>query len=103
MAHCLTDDLDLEACINIIRNVRQDLNYSWLIEGMTIAPTFTFVLKDQKGNIAQTYTLTPVDGLITLNADKDVFNGSIMTYSITPTTPTADNWIEIKGKITNRL
>ncbi len=99
---CITENLDLEACINLERDARQDLHYSWLIEGMAVATEFTLSLKNRSLEVEQTYALIPVDGLLSWEVSKEDFTDNLMFYSIVPTAPTPETWIEIKGKITTR-
>lgn len=100
MKKCATDNLDLEACINIIRDKRQSLEYAWEITGITLAPEFTLKLYNRIGKLIKTYVITPnFEGVLVWFAPTVDFTDSIMSYSMTPTVPQAETWIELKGSI----
>ena len=99
---CTTENLDLEACINLIRDKREPMSYAWQIEGMTVASSFTLTLLRRDKTLAQTYVLIPVVDVLTWTAPISDFPDGLMYYSIIPTTPTATNWIELKGEITSK-
>lgn len=98
---CTTDNLDLEACINLNRDKREPMLYAWQITGMTIAPSFTLTLLKRDRTIAKTYTIVPVIDVLNWTAPISDFTDGLMYYSIIPTIPTSSNWIEIKGEITS--
>lgn len=100
MKKCAIDNLDLEACINIIRDKRQDLEFVWEITGMTVAPEFILKLYNRINKLIKTYTITPnFEDVLVWYAPKEDFTDSIMSYSMTPTISISTTWIELKGQI----
>lgn len=102
MKNCATDDLDLEAVIDILRDKRQPLAYAWEINGIDVAPEFTLKLYNRINKLIKTVIITPdVNKVLIWEEQAITFNDSIMFYSMTPTVELAATWIELKGKITS--
>lgn len=89
--HCITDNLDLEACINIIRDTNQPFRYIWQIDNITLAADYTLKLYDRKKNLVQSY-LFPInnDNQLIWEPLNAAFTTSEMFYSIVPTVPTPE-------------
>lgn len=101
--YCAIDNLDLEACINILRDKRQDLAFAWEIEGMEVAPEFTLNLFNRINKLIKSFVIAKnIDGALEWNALASEFIDSEMTYSMTPTIQIPATWIELKGKIISR-
>lgn len=100
---CETENIDdRHACVEIIKDKRQDLLFGWKIEGMPVAEEFMLTLFSENKMPKKKYLITPEDDTLIWNAPDEDINESIMYYEMIPTVITAENWIKFSGKITSR-
>lgn len=99
---CYTGNIDLQVCINIIKDPRQDLVYAWKIEGMPVAEEFTLTLFGRSRTEKQTYTIKAIDDTLVWTAADADFDNSLMYYEMIPKNHTPVNWIKFHGQITIR-